>query len=114
MEQDSGESEPEEEHSAEYWKTRMADLRQQRIKLSECALDLYKSGKITKTEATQVFHAFNDVAVYHSGSTGRKDDALSYALYRDAIHQMRRTLLGLRSELRAELEQRFPEHPSRS
>ena len=113
MEQEGEESGQEGEHAAEYWRPKFDALHDKYDQLSECTMELYKAGRISKAESIQVFRAFNETAIYRSGSTGRKDDALSYGLYRDGLHQMRRTLFDLRPELRTELEAKLPEGPAR-
>jgi hypothetical protein len=106
------------------WAARIDALRDEMGLLMRFCRASYKESKLTWDDYCQTLKAFNDV-IRRSGlptriecdgdkmSLNRPDDALTYALYRDGLHQLRRKFAELHPELVDELNRNCPPQRTR-
>lgn len=99
-----------EDQNQDTWGTKIDALRKETLALFGFAYRLQEEQKLSFDDKRRIFQAYNDVfrRAGQLNPSSDRHDALTFALFRDAIHQLRQTLVTLHPELAQELQQSVP------
>ena len=96
------------------WTAKISPLREEMKEMMRAVVVLRNDNKVTAMESSSFAKAFNDVTRRAGIGMKPEDNALTFAVFRQAIHEERKTIAELRPDLAEEFNRLSPPRQQRS